>query len=165
MKRDYKNALTVSSNNQVLTSDAPFFMELIRIMKTKFVEPALAEIKIDEKSYLSEYYGFFFHSEVEESEAELYSEAHEAKKVRVSKIRTFGKKNFFNEKFRHFFWFNVMFIPFRFRKTPSISLTACTRSCWTGWRATARTSTAPPTSSTWTSGGWTSSSTATEATP
>ena len=39
VKRDYKNALTFPIRSEKEINDGPFFMELIRTMKTKISEP------------------------------------------------------------------------------------------------------------------------------
>jgi len=34
------------------------------------------------------------------------------KKIRPSKVKSLGKKNYFNERFRHMFWMNVILLIF-----------------------------------------------------
>jgi hypothetical protein len=56
---------------------------------------------------MNEYYGYFLNEDVPPGEAELYSEVTQ-QKMRQSKIKSYGKKNYFNEQFRHCFWFNAL---------------------------------------------------------
>jgi hypothetical protein len=90
----------------------PFHLEIIRTVKSKISNTFIEPVKLSEKSEFYTLYNYFFQeNSVEEEEVELFNQlVQEDKKVRPSKIKALGKKSYFNERFRHIFWFNVHFL-------------------------------------------------------